>query len=257
MESSQSNVDKLLVTSYEKGVLKIRIDNQKKKNSLTGAMNKKLLKTLDDALKNDEVKVVYFTSTGEFFSSGNDFNNFAEGSMDEMVKLFEGMMDYLIKYPKVLIAGINGPSVGMAFTMLFFFDFVLCSDQAFFTAPFMQTYQTPEGCSSVTFPLMLGKSMASHLLINGGVMNAQEAKNLGFATNVYEQEFFEKDSYEYALGVAKHPLKNLIKIKDMMNRNFRNYCVELNKVECKELRESWNQKEFQTIIKKFVKNPKF
>jgi peroxisomal 3,2-trans-enoyl-CoA isomerase len=251
------SVDKLIVTSLEKGVLTIRVDNQKKKNSLTNNMTRKFVQTMEEALKNDEVKVIYFTSTGEMFSSGNDFNNFSEGPMDEMIKGFEGLIEYLIKYPKVLVAGVNGPAIGMTFTMLFLFDFVLCSDTAFFTAPFMQTYQTPEGCSSVTFPLMLGKSMASHLLINGGVMNASEAKNLGFVTNVYEKEFFEKDAYDYALKVAAYPLKNLMKIKNMINRNFTNYLLKINKEECKELRESWNQKEFQSIIRKFVKNPKF
>ena len=251
------DVDKKLVSSFENGVLTLRIDNQKKRNSLTGSMLKKLIQTLNDALKNDEVKVIYFTSTGEMFSSGNDFNNFSECSMDQMIENFEKFVEYLITYPKVIIAGVNGPAIGITFTMLFLFDFVLCSDTAFFTAPFMQTYQTPEGCSSLTFPLLLGKSMASHLLINGGVMTATEAKNLGFVTSVYEKEFFEKDSYDYATKVAKYPLKNLMKIKSMINKNFNEKLIAVNKEECKDLRASWNQKEFQNIIRKFVKNPKF
>jgi peroxisomal 3,2-trans-enoyl-CoA isomerase len=251
------DLEKKLSSTVSDGVMTIRIDNQKKKNSLTGKMLKRMVMLLEEARKDDKIKVVYWTSTGEMFSSGNDFNNFAEDGMDMMIQNFEGFVDYLIKYPKILVAGINGPAIGMTFTVLFMFDFVLCADTAFFTAPFMQTYQTPEGCSSLTFPLMLGKSMASHLLINGGVMNATEAKNLGFVTQVYEKDFFEKDALDYVNKLAKYPLKNLIKIKQMINKHWIETMMKVNKEECKDLRESWNDKAFQNIIKKFVKNPKF
>ena len=43
----------------------------------------------------------------------------------------------------------------------------------------------------------------------------------------------------------------------MINKNFNEKLLSVNKDECKELRASWNQKEFQDIIRKFVKNPKF
>jgi peroxisomal 3,2-trans-enoyl-CoA isomerase len=249
--------DKKIITKLEKGVLTIRIDNQKKKNSLTSSMMRDLIIAMNDAIKDDQVKVVYVTSTGEFFSSGNDFNNFSEQTKDEAIDGFEKLISFLINYPKVLIAGVNGPAVGVSFTMLNFFDMVLCSDTAFFTVPFIQTFQTPEGCSTIAFPLYLGKSMSGHLLLNGGVMTAEEAKNLGFATAIYEKEFFDKDAYEYALKVATHPLKSLMKNKAMINKNFTKILMEVNSYEAKELRKSWDQPEFVNIIKKFVKNPKF
>lgn len=251
------DLEKKLICTVSNGVMTLRIDNQKKKNSLTGKMLKRMVMLMEEARTNDDIRVIYWTSTGEIFSSGNDFNNFAEDGMDLMIQNFESFVEYLIKYPKVLVAGINGPAIGMTFTVLFMFDFVLCSDTAFFTAPFMQTLQTPEGCSSLTFPIMLGKSMASHLLINGGVMNATEAKNLGFVTQVYEKECFENDALEYVNKLAKYPLKNLMKIKQMINKHWIETLVKVNKEECKDLRESWNDINFQTIIKKFVKNPKF
>ncbi len=157
---------------------------------------------MEEARNDEKIKVVYWTSTGEMFSSGNDFNNFAKDGMDEMIKNFQGYVEYIINYQKILVAGINGPAIGMTFTVLFMFDFVLCADTAFFTKPFMQTYQTPEGCSSLTFPLMLAKSMASHLLINRGVMTATKAKYLGFVTQVYEKHFFQKDLLDYVNKLA-------------------------------------------------------
>lgn len=252
-----SKIDEKIITKVEKNVLLIKLNNPTKKNSITGEMLKKIVEILENGRKDENVRVIYFTSTGEFFSSGNDFNNFAGQTLDEAIAGFENFIKYLITYPKVLIAGVNGAAIGMTFTMLALFDMVVASDTAFFTVPFMQTYQTPEGCSSLLFPLLLGKSNASNLLINGGVLNAEDAKKVGFITNIYEKEFFEKDAYDYALKVAQHPLKNLMKIKSIINKNFTKLLLEVNASECKDLRESWNQKEFQGIIKKFVKNAKF
>ncbi len=251
-----TNQDKLVYTTND-NVLTIRLNNPKKKNSITGTMLTDITKTLEAAAKDNTISVIYFTSTGEMFSSGNDFNNFVELGPDQLIINFEKFIAFLINYPKVLVAGVNGPAIGVSFTMLSMFDIVLCSDSAFFQVPFIQTRQTPEGISSIAFPILLGKSMASHLLINGGVMTANEAKNLGFVTSVYEQEHFVSDAYEYVKGVAKHPMKNLMNIKSLINKNFTSTMLRVNKSECKALRKCWDEKEFQAIMKKFVKNAKF
>jgi enoyl-CoA hydratase/carnithine racemase len=257
MDNLKTNLNDELVASYDKGVLTLRINRVKKLNAISSASMKKIYDLLELAKQDDRVKVVYFTSTGDFFSSGNDFNNFALLERDEMIADFEKFVKYIIDYPKVLISGVNGVCIGYAFTMLLSFDINLCADTAFFQTPFIQTGQTPEGLSSMLFALYLGKSTAGHLLLNGGPMTSTEAKECGFVTKVFEKEFFENDAYDYVLGVAKHPLKSLMNIKRIMNRNFKEYFYKLNKEECKDLRESWNHPEFQTVIKKFVKNPKF
>jgi peroxisomal 3,2-trans-enoyl-CoA isomerase len=246
----------LIITS-EKGVLTLRLNRPTKKNAMTSKMLSQMVSAMEKAKTDDNTKVIYFTATGEVFSSGNDFNNFAEKTFDEMITDFEGFINYLIEYPKVMIAGVNGMCIGMSFTFLTLFDIVLASDNAFFLAPFIQTLQTPEALSSITFPVLLGKSMAGHLLINGGEMTAEEAKNLGFVTKVYESKSFAEDAYEYVLACAKHPVKNMMQIKEMINRNFRKQWHEVNSKECKDLRSSWDDKAFKDIMRKFVKNAKF
>jgi peroxisomal 3,2-trans-enoyl-CoA isomerase len=249
--------NKEIIISKNNAVLTIKLNRPSKKNALNNKMLKMIIEGLNDAKNDNNIKIVYFTGTGDVFSSGNDFNNFSDATFDENISGFRNLIDYIIDYPKVLIAGVNGMCIGMTFSFLTLLDVVLCADSAFFQAPFIQTLQCPEAISSFTFPILLGKSMAGHLLLNGGVMSSQEAKEAGFVTKVYESEHFEKDAYEYAVAMAKHPLKSLMLIKNMITRNYRDYFHKINEAECKDLRETWNNKDFQNIVRKFVKNPKF
>jgi peroxisomal 3,2-trans-enoyl-CoA isomerase len=65
-------------------------------------------------------------------------------------------VDAFINFKKPLIAFLNGPAIGISFTILGLFDCVYASDRAFFHAPFTQLALSPEGCSSYTFPRLMG-----------------------------------------------------------------------------------------------------
>ena len=71
--------------------------------------------------------------------------------------VLRNFMASIIEYPKVLVAAVNGPAIGIAATMLGVFDAVYLSDQALLRTPFVSTAQAPEGCASYTFPRIMGR----------------------------------------------------------------------------------------------------
>lgn len=104
------------------------------------------------------------------------------------------LVQSFIRFPKLLVAIVNGPAIGIAATVIALCDVIYASEQAYFYTPFTRLGLCAEGCSSVTFPKILGTSKASEMLMLNHKMSAQEALRFGFVASVYknEQEVWDK-----------------------------------------------------------------
>ena len=121
----------------------------------------------------------------------------------------------------------NGPVVGISFTILGLFDMVIASDKATFSAPFTKIGLSPEGCSSYTFPKIMGpirvniivvlglfqmlnfwalfKKKAADLLLFNRKLTADEAFQYGLLTEVISDQSFEVKSTKRLEIISKLP----------------------------------------------------
>ncbi len=94
-------------------------------------------------------------------------------SAESLATAVKTFVKFLLSYPKLLVAGVNGSATGFACTMLPLFDIVYASDKAVFGADFAKLGQIPEGCASVT----LGNSrsmIVNEMLLLGRTLTAME-----------------------------------------------------------------------------------
>lgn len=77
---------------------------------------------------------------------------------------FRELVRRLITFPKLLVAVVTGPAVGLGAALLPLCDIVYASDKASFFMPYAQLAQTPEGCASFTLPDTVGTAMVHYCL---------------------------------------------------------------------------------------------
>lgn len=93
-------------------------------------------------------------------------------------------VDSFIKCTKPIIVGLNGHAVGFAVTVLSLCDVIIASEGATLWTPFTGLALCPEGCSSYTFPRMMGLAQSSRFLYLNEKVTAQDAMNMGLVTRV-------------------------------------------------------------------------
>ena len=180
------------------GVQIIRFANEKKLNAWTMPLMKKFFETLDSAAKDPDVGGVVVTGSGKYYSAGVDLSSLIKPMAPS--KLVRDLRDKneltfktFLKFPKPIVAAVNGPAIGAAVTSTILMDRLLCSEAASFSLPFAKLGVPPEGCSSVTWAEKLGEKNAERMLgPENWIPSGKEALEAGLS----EEAFGERmDAY--------------------------------------------------------------
>ncbi|KAG5443874.1 Enoyl-CoA delta isomerase 2, mitochondrial, partial [Clonorchis sinensis] len=247
------------------GILQICLNRPEKKNAITKEMYECWTELLNDAAVNPDIKVVAVTGKGDYFSSGNDLRATVKPIQDghsvlEVAKagrdLLNRFVNAYINFPKPLVGLVNGPAIGISVSTLGLYDYVLASDNATFQTPFVATGQTPEGCSSYTFPRLMGPMMANDMLLFGRKLSATEACSYGLVTRVVPQSEFSEECNKFLNSVVGMPPETLRLSKETIRIRDRETLVTVNALECDRLMERWTSPEFIQAVTAFLQRKK-
>lgn len=239
-----------MISTLEDGVRILRINRPKTKNAFNSVIYSTITNTLNADAKDDNVVVTILTGNGDYYSSGFDIKD-AMANAHQGDSLLREMLIAFINYPKILISLVNGPAIGISVTTAALCDIVYATDKATFETPFLKLGLCAEGCSSYTFPRILGRSKASEILLLGRKITAQEAYQFGFVAQVIPHnqlnEFLNNLKQYGKLSV------NCAKInKKLIMDNYRDLLHECNKRELAQLRQCTESEEFSKAILKFM-----
>ncbi|XP_060778485.1 enoyl-CoA delta isomerase 2, mitochondrial isoform X3 [Neoarius graeffei] len=246
-----------LVVTTEDGITTIQLNRPQKKNAITREMYNDLMDALDLAGKNDSV-ITVLTGSGDYYCSGNDLNNFTkipEEGIEQLAKdsgeLLRRYVKAYIDFPKPLIAVVNGPAVGVSVTVLGLFDIVYATESATFHTPFSNLGQSPEGCSSYTFPKMMGVTKASEMLLFNKKLTATQACDLGLVTEVFPDSSFQSEVWTRLKAYAKLPPNSLALSKQLIRQVEKDKLHAVNDAEVELLVERWLSDECMNAIMSF------
>lgn len=260
--SNSSKFESIIVTTECENICKITLNRPAKFNALTVQTYRELIQALKEADSNPNILAVCLTGAGKYYCSGNDLSIFTTKEAMTNIKkaavdgglLLEEFVNAFITFSKPLISAINGPAVGISVTLLGLFDLIIATDKASFYAPFTKIAQSPEACSSHTFPLLMGNIKAAEILMFNRKLTAQEAFERNLVTEVVPDELFEKRVLERLTEVSKLPKESLLESKRCMRETDRELLKKVNKREVDILVGRWSSQEFVRVIMDFWKN---
>jgi enoyl-CoA hydratase/carnithine racemase len=199
--------------------LHVRLDRPDKKNALTLAMYSKLADALESAAADPALRIVTIAGSPGLFTAGNDLADFLAAppvGPDQPVLRF---IDALASFPKLLVAGVAGPAVGIGTTMLLHCDLVLATPSAFFSMPFVDLGLVPEAGSSLLLPRLIGRRRAARHLLLGEPFDAETARDYGLVSRIVAEDALEDALEEVSERLAAKPPEALLRTKELLARD--------------------------------------
>jgi Delta3-Delta2-enoyl-CoA isomerase len=158
------------------------------------------------------------------------------------------MVNAFIRFPKMMVAIVNGPAIGIAGTVIALCDIVYASEQAYFYTPFTNLGLCAEGCSSVTFPRILGTSKANEMLMLNHRMTAREAERYGFVAHVYKDV---REVWERLKQIKNLPIGSIMANKNLTRKFTIQELEAASMAEAEELGRRFESEEFFAALMSF------
>jgi enoyl-CoA hydratase/carnithine racemase len=223
-----------IVTESSGSILRIQFNRPAKKNAMTGAMYITMADLLNNAAKDDSVRVVLWHGAGDSFSAGNDVEDFLKNPPGPGESPQARLIAALINFDKPIVVAVQGAAVGGGTTMLTHCDFVYAGESAKFQMPFINLALVPEFGSSYSVPARVGYLRAAELIMLGLPFDAARAAALGLATSVVPDQNLFATATATAQKLAEKPAGALQACKRLMRQSSRAQLEQAAKSEAEE-----------------------
>uniref|UniRef100_A0A8C1IAB7 Chromodomain protein, Y-like n=1 Tax=Cyprinus carpio TaxID=7962 RepID=A0A8C1IAB7_CYPCA len=219
------------------------------KTSENNSLNPDVMKEVQSAMATaaaDDSKLVLLSAVGNVFCFGLDFIYFIRRLTDdrkkESIKMAETIRTFVntfIQFKKPIIAAVNGPAIGLGASILPLCDVIWANEKAWFQTPYTIFGQTPDACSSVTFPLIMGVASANEMLLSGRKLTAQEACAKGLVSQVLWPETFTQEVMARIKELVSCNSVVLRESKALVRNINRAALEQANERECEALKRVW------------------
>jgi enoyl-CoA hydratase/carnithine racemase len=195
-------------------------------NALDGQLVADLQQAFSDVHQEKRVSAVVLTGSGHHFCSGVDLEAFskvldmepveAQGEWLELWRQLTELCETILRFPKPVIAAVDGAAVGAGLALALAADLLVLSDHAH-----LQANAAQRGLiGGVTAPLLVfryGASIAARMLLTGTPLEAKEAYRLGLCCDVAPPSHVWVAASELAKQCGEAPRESIQATKRLLN----------------------------------------
>ncbi len=212
-----------LIYAIENGnIAVITLNRPEAMNALTHRSHTEMAEAIDQADKDDAVRVIVITGAGRGFCAGDDVKTIFLGGDDSSPEEREragreqhlaylqrqrqsaGGGVALLSINKPTIAAVNGAAVGYGCDTAMMCDMRIASERARFGEIFLRVGLIPDE-GQLILPRLVGMAKAYELTLTTDIVDAEEAHRIGLVNRVVPHEELMPATLELAAKIASKP----------------------------------------------------
>jgi enoyl-CoA hydratase/carnithine racemase len=197
-------VPSLLSIDSDDGVALVTLQRPEKRNALSLDMREEMAAAFAALAAEDGVRCALLTGAGSAFCSGMDTTQFGgdRANRERIVSASLSGFGAVARFPKPLVAAVNGPAVAGGFVLALHSDLRVASETARFGFA-----ELPRGIppSYAAARSALPEPLARELCLTGRLLDAREALACGLVSEVCEPGDLLPRAWELARAIAALP----------------------------------------------------
>ena len=210
-------------TVYEKseGIATITINRPEALNAINEETILEILSELDDAKRDENIRVVVITGAGDrAFSAGADIKMMKDADpvkARELSRLGHRLSHEIEELEKPVIAAINGYALGGGLELAMACDIRIASENARLGQPEINIGLFPGWGGTQRLPRFVGKGLAKEMIFTGKMIDVRVAERTGLVNRVVPPDQLKSAVKELAMEIISKPPIAIKLAKELIN----------------------------------------
>ncbi|MSP51564.1 MAG: 2,3-dehydroadipyl-CoA hydratase [Alphaproteobacteria bacterium] len=220
MTDTHTYID-IIVTDPAPHVRQITMNRPKQLNALSANHLHEIVAALNAAADDDEVRAVVLTGGEKVFAAGADLNEMAKRDLvGELKSERHRVWDSIRRFPKPLIAAVNGFALGGGCELAMHADIIIAGATAKFGQPEVNVGIMPGAGGTQRLARTVGKSLAMRMVLSGEMIDAVTALRSGLVAEVTPYELTIERAVRLARTIAEKPPISVRLAKEAVLKSF-------------------------------------
>src|SRR5205085_1461696 len=193
-----------VISSIDGPVGVVTLNRPRQLNALALPVMREVVAALEQHEADPNVRAMVVTGGPEVFAAGADLKEMTDASsVDMLQRNTVGLWDRILRLDKPLIAAVAGYALGGGCELAMVCDIIVAGENARFGQPEINVGLIPGAGGTQRLSRIVGKSVASEMILTGRMMGAEEALQRGLAARVVPQELIVEEAVRLGKEVAQ------------------------------------------------------
>ncbi|MFY9922461.1 MAG: enoyl-CoA hydratase-related protein [Mycobacterium sp.] len=202
------------VTAHRDGaILRLTLDRQDRRNSLSHPMVDALVVALTEAATDDSLRVIHIRGQGDDFCAGADWVATNSGGQrprtGDLVRRVPHTSHRLVELVATIhlpvVCTVRGWAVGLGCNLALAADFTVAADDAVFWEPFVTRGFSPDSGATWLLPRLVGLARARRMLLLGEKVTAADAADWGLIHEAIDPAELDEAAEDLLARLAAAP----------------------------------------------------